>query len=221
MNSPQNHSRFELHSFLTTAANEAATDPLDFSSLPWREDQHAKSQVVAMGFGDDQASAFPVGINRGKGTLRPARSVRETVAEFYLVQRRLGPALAMIPRRKNVLVNGVPALSFQVLSPRDGLLLRPGLHTYVTERFRPYVGPPTDEMLSRKMRCPCCQIPLDKSTRVVTCRCGVAYHWEDAESHPEVDADDRLDCFAQIRVCLSCKRPVTLGDSLVWDPATV
>lgn len=215
----QNNSQFELHSFATMTSKQSPSHPLDFSDLPWQDDQHPKPHVMALGFAGQQAGPYPVGADAGKCELRRAAPGSSVLAEFYLVNRPLGPALAMVPRCGSVLVNGLSALSFQVLSPRDGLLLSPGLHTYVTQRIKPYIGQPRGAML--KQSCPVCRIPLTQETHVITCRCHVAYHHETGESHPDAAASDRLNCFEQIRVCLSCNRPLTLGESLVWDPATV
>jgi len=96
-------------------------------------------------------------------------------------------------------------------------VISPGVHTYVTQRIRPHVGPPLPSMIGQK--CPFCRIPIDKDTSVVSCRCGVVYHKETAESHGHVEAADRLNCFEKVRACLSCNRPVTLNESLVWDPS--
>lgn len=220
MNSEQNSNQFELHSFPTMQSAADTTDTFDFSALNWRDDQRQRAGILALDFANAPAERISVSVNRDLRELRTNKATRRAVAEFHLVQRRFGPALAMIPRESHVLVNGVPSLSVHVLSARDSLVLAPGIHTYVTQRVRPYLGPPTEEMLKQKQRCPCCRIPLDKETQVVTCRCGVAYHRESAESHPDVAEEDRLNCFEQIRVCLSCKRPLSLKESLVWDPST-
>src|SRR5205823_5172789 len=79
--------------------------------------------------------------------------------------------------------------------------------------------PPAGELVGKQ--CPFCRIPADTTTRVVTCRCGVLYHHETAESHPHVSEGERLKCFEMIRACLSCGRPVTAHDYLVWDPASL
>jgi hypothetical protein len=112
----------------------------------------------------------------------------------------------------------LPALPLCVLAAKDALVLGPGLHSYVTERVIPYVGPPPAAFLGQ--RCPACRIPFDETTRVATHRCGVAYHAETEESHSDVAPDDRLQCIEKVQSCLSCGRRVTLVEELVWDPAT-
>ena len=71
------------------------------------------------------------------------------------------------------------------------------------------------------MKCPFCKIAITADARVATCRCGVVYHDETAESHPEIPEQDRLNCLSKVRACLSCSRTVTLEESLVWDPGTL
>ena len=94
-----------------------------------------------------------------------------SLAEFWTIQRQTGPALVMMTDRPYVLVNGVPAMSLTVLRPRDTLGLLPGQPHFVTQRIRPYVGPPPSELLG--IRCPRCKIPLASETRIVRHRCGV------------------------------------------------
>ena len=126
--------------------------------------------------------------------------------------------LALISRRRPVLVNGLPALSLAVVATRDSLTLGPETF-YVTERIRPHVGRPTEEMIG--LKCPMCRVAVDAESVVVTCICGAVYHHETEQSHPDLPADERLNCLDQIRVCLVCNRPVTPHEHLVWDPQSV
>jgi hypothetical protein len=141
-----------------------------------------------------------------------------SLADFVVVPHGLSTVLVMLPRRVGLLVNGLPALSLNVLRPRDGLVMTPGWHTYVTQRIRPYLGPPPDEMLGQS--CPYCRIPIAKDTYVFVHRCGVAYHCETAENRPDIAEEERLNCHLRMRSCFSCNQPVWLEERLVWDPAS-
>jgi hypothetical protein len=141
-------------------------------------------------------------------------------AVFRMVRRgRMGNALAMIAHAEDILVNGLPALPLSVLAPKDSITLGCSCLCYVTERIKPFVGQPGGEQLTQK--CPFCRLVTDASTRIVTCMCGAAYHWETAESHPQSPENDRLRCFEKIQNCLSCGRQLSKEETLVWDPATL
>lgn len=219
--------QFELHALLPMLADELpapalADDPVsplaeDIEQLPWQEGQASCWQTplaIAESDGDVLVASDPA-----SGLLTRVDDESQAQARFRIVHRKLGMSLAMLPQNGGVTVNGLPALPLAILSPRDLLSLVPGCHVYVTERVRPHVGAPTPEMLGQK--CPYCRVPIDKDTRVVSHRCGAIYHHETAESHPQVPEKDRLNCFTEIRGCLSCNRPVTLEEFLVWDPATL
>ncbi len=212
-------SQFELHSFRGEDdwSDGSSSLQAEIDRLDWNEHELPTASVLVVDEDAPEADALFVGI--AEDTKCPVRVAadEQPVAEFRTVQRRLGPALAMFPCHDGVLVNGLPALALTVLAPRDALVLAPGLQTYVTQRIRPYVGKATEEMIGKK--CPFCRIPIDRDTRVVTCRCGVVYHLETDESHPDVDESDRLACFNKVRKCLSCSREVTFEESLVWGPA--
>lgn len=159
-----------------------------------------------------------VRVDADSGQLLPADQ-GSAQAGLLVVARRLGQGLALLACDDGVLVNGQPAAPFSVLTTRDSLTLAPGTIHYVTERFRPYIGPPTEDMQKQKKKCPCCQLPFEPASRLITCYCAQCYHWETAESHP--DKADRLDCFSKVRACLSpsCRRPMTRGEeTLTWDP---
>ena len=210
-------STFELHSIsYIDRSGFAESTPLN--SLQWTQSDETCASILEVKFDDsDDQNLIWVGID--EVTNCPCRIDQESnsIVGFKPVQRKMGNALAMCVRRDAVLVNGFRALSFSVLSARDSLVLSPGVHTYVTQRIRPHVGPPLNMMIGQK--CPFCRIPITEDTQVVSCRCGVVYHNETEESHADVDVSDRLNCFAKLRACLSCNRPVTLNESLVWDPS--
>jgi hypothetical protein len=132
--------------------------------------------------------------------------------------------LALIALHDEVLVNGVPALRLTVLGAKDSIfVVKAGLLLYVTERFRPFVGCPTEETGLFGQECPACAIEIqaEPRTHVVTCRCGVAYHHETANTHPDMDPDDRLNCLQQTKVCLRCGKELTTEERLVWNPAAL
>jgi len=157
-------------------------------------------------------------VDKANGQLLPA-DPGSALAGLLVVARRLGQGLAMFARDADILVNGLPAVPCSVLTTRDAITFAPGLLHYVTERFKPFIGPPSEDMLKQKRTCPCCQLPFEPASRVIPCYCGQPYHWESTESHP--DKSGRLDCFERVRKCLSpnCGRAMTRGEeTLTWDP---
>ncbi len=208
---PLNLGRFELH----TLADKSEA-PADIAASPWAEQQPPASYAEATIAPDDQL--VWVRLNKTNEGLSRTRNRDEAVAGFRVVRRRLGSALAMIVQGEGVLVNGVPALPLAVLSVKDSVVLGPGRHFYVTQRLQPYLGPPPQHVLNKP--CPFCQIPITDDTRIYLCPCGAPYHYETAESHPQVEASERLNCYAKIEKCLSCGRRLTLEEFLEWDPAT-
>jgi hypothetical protein len=150
----------------------------------------------------------------------PLRRVGRAVdadAGFCQVRRRQSGVLAMIVQRHDILVNGRPALPLSILSARDAVVVGPGVHAYVTERYKPYIGAPTGPLTGKP--CPFCRIPFTPETQVVTCRCGAAYHYE-VVSPPGPDGEQEpLRCVTRIRQCLSCQRELSLEEHLEWDPS--
>jgi hypothetical protein len=166
------------------------------------------------------AANLPVSVDSDTGQPRVVDDASRAVAVFRMVRRgRMGSALAMISQAGDVLVNGLPALPLSVLAPKDSITLGPSCLCFITERIKPHVGQPSGEQLTQK--CPFCRLVTDSSTRVVTCLCGAAYHWETPESHPNTTENDRLRCFEKIQNCLSCGRQLSKEETLVWDPATL
>lgn len=217
-----NRSTFELLTFLDRphAAPESANGDPGMPGMPWQDDNQRSKAVLEFFVNErEQDHAIRVGIEKGTGCPCPVTDQQDSIAGFAVIKRRLGSALTMTTHRGGVIVNGLPALSFTVLLPRDSVVIAPGVHSYVTERIRPYIGAPLPESIG--VKCPFCRIPVTHDTRVVSCRCGVVYHHETEESHGAINEKDRLDCLSKIRVCLSCSRPVTLEESLVWDPETL
>jgi hypothetical protein len=216
-----NGSTFELHSFVSSDGrwelNEAAEG---MSGLPWQDEPHRSESVLEF-VTDESNPDETIWVGVDKKTNCPCRvsGEQDRVASFAVINRRLGPALCMTSHRPGLLVNAIPALDMTVLLPRDSVVIAPGIHSYVTERIVPHVGAPSQAMIGKK--CPFCRIPVTNETHVVTCRCGVIYHHETEESHGAIDEKDRLNCFSKVSVCLSCNRPVTLGEYLVWDPETL
>jgi hypothetical protein len=213
---------FELQSF--GGRSHVETDLADTEhgafGVPWQDEPHRSGSVlVFVADESQQENAVWVGVDKETNCPCRASGEQDSVATFSVIKRRLGPALCMTVHRAGVLVNGLPALDFSVLRPRDSLVIAPGIHSYVTERVRPYVGTPAQELIGKK--CPFCRIPVTNDTRIVTCRCGVVYHHETEASHGAIAEKDRLNCLSKIRLCMSCSRPVTLEEYLVWDPGTL
>lgn len=215
-----NQSTFELHTCrLPTADGHAspANDPQPVT-VSW-DDPPSRGEVFRVAA---DGGPLRLGIDSESGCLAGVAGLEPACVEFRVVQRKLGPALVMLPQRRGVLVNGLPALSMAVLRPQDSVVVSAGEHLLVTERIRPYVGPPTTEMLAAKLKCPLDRLPVTADTRVVTCgHCGLPYHNETEHSHPHTPEAERLDCFSKVKSCLSCGRPLTLEETLAWDPATL
>jgi hypothetical protein len=210
---------FELHSCDTAATPAATADNDDIralmESLPWRAGQQAQRSVLAIPGGGEPACVI---WNPAQRCLELCEDPAASIAEFRVIPRQFSPALAFVPRDSGVLVNGLPPLSLTMLQPRDVLRLAAGVHTFVTQRIRPYVGPPPAELVGTK--CPSCRIPVAEDSQVYVHRCGVPYHLETEDTHPQLAAEDRLDCFHNVRTCLSCNREMTLAETLAWDPTT-
>jgi hypothetical protein len=155
----------------------------------------------------------------GRFTPIPARE--PGALGFQVVRRQFSALLALRSLRDDLLINGLPALRFSVLTSQDSIFLAgPRRMFYVTERFFPRIGPPTEQSVGRD-RCAHCRNVLEAGTRTVNCYCGALYHWETAESHPHLKAEDRLDCLERRKVCASCQRELTTKEYLVWDPVMI
>ena len=203
--------QYELHSSRLIPQADSADD-----SWQYFTEEESDTSILPLCFDADAPHFAWIGADAESGDLCVVDDEAKGIAGFTVVHRRLGPALGMVAKRPGLLVNALPALDFHALGPRDCLVLAPGVMTCVTERFFPHAGPPLPEHLG--LRCPCCKIEVTSGTHVVSCRCGCVYHNESAQSHPDLDAEDRLNCFEKVRVCLSCNRPLTLDPVLVWDP---
>jgi hypothetical protein len=151
-------------------------------------------------------------LERVSGPDRAAFGVR-------VVRHRLAAYLAVLPLRPPALVNGLPMSGLAVLSSGDSLVVVPGCLCHVTERFRPHVGSPPEELVGKK--CPFCSLAITAQTRIGVCRCGAPYHHETAESHPEIAEEDRLCCFTRARACLACSRELTSEEYRLWDPGSL
>ncbi len=205
-------SQFEIH-----PGSRLGEEPADAAPLPWHEQQPPKSPPpVAIQEAD---GLIYVGIDPATGKLERVADAENAIAALQVVRRRLSSDLAMIALKEGLRVNGLPATPFSVLAVKDSLVLSAGSLSYVTERFRPFIGAPADGLIGKK--CPYCRIPVQGTSRVVTCRCGAPYHWETAESHPDVPDADRLKCFEKVKTCLSCNRELTTEERLVWEPTSL
>lgn len=202
---------------MTTFELHLAPLSSSIDELPWR-DEPAVPRGDALRVVDSDGVVW-VRVDVSQSRLDRVAGSREAAAGFRVARRKLGAELAMLAPRDGVRVNGLPALPFTMLAPKDSVLLEPGYLAYVTERFRPYVGTTPRELIGKK--CSFCRIPATETTRIVTCRCGAFYHSETVESHPNVSDEDRLKCLERIKKCLSCGRTVTLDEYLVWDPGTM
>lgn len=203
---------FEIH-----ATRIGQDEPYDPNSFPWdskKKKEEARSKPLTICESDGLVWARDD--SRSK-SLERVRDSSDATVGFRFVRHRGKAALAMLPRTDGALVNGRPALPLAILSVKDCLVLGHAVHAYVTERVRPYIGPPPAEYLSKQ--CPFCRIPFTPETELVTCRCGAAYHYERNGPGKSEDADEPLMCFEKARRCLACERPLVLEEYLEWDPA--
>jgi hypothetical protein len=206
---PVNQVQLEIH-----PTGTCTEEPARF---PWQEADPAPAPPpLAL---TETDGLVGVRVDPKSGQLERVEARGQAAFVLKVSRRRLSAELVLIARGESALVNGVPAPPLAVLSVGDSLGLGPGLLAHVTERVTPYVGPPVGELIGKK--CAHCRIPAGPETRVVTHRCGVLYHYETAESHPQTPEHERLNCFEKVSACLSCKRELTLQPHLAWDPRSL
>lgn len=205
----QSRSQFELHDLQDAACDELhAVFPADCSS-----EFRAHILVVA----DDEPAW--VGFDDDARSLVRVPEACDAAFGIQVVHRKLTNELALVPVQAGILVNSIPALGVTLVGTRDSISAGSGRLLYVTQRVRPHVGPPTEEMLSARAKCPFCKLTVTPDTVVVSCRCGAVYHRESETTHPQLTPDDLLSCQTKISTCLACGRLVSLEESLDWDPA--
>ena len=110
-------------------------------------------------------------------------------------------------------VNGAWCGAAAVLHEKDELLVPDVLPgpLFVTLFAEPFLGPPPAELVGQP--CGFCKVPFEGGTRLYRCPCGAALHAESAS-----DADDPLDCVAQLATCRSCGLPLLAEPGLTWTP---
>lgn len=207
---PASERIFEIHTSLPVVAETEESLP-GLESVP-----AARSSVLTI---TEDVGRLGITLNPQDNSLLRATQPEDAILEVRVVRHRLSAYLALLPLRPGVLGNGLPAPRLAVLTSGDSLVPAAGCLCHVTERVRPYVGPPGDELLGKK--CPFCMLPLTAQTRIFVCRCGAPYHHETAESHPDMVEADRLRCFEKVRACLSCGRAIVAEEYLVWDPKSL
>ena len=211
-----NRTLLELH-----PAVFAGTEHPNAAHLPWCESQ-GSTEIPSppLVVGADDALVWAKVVEGAGGRIRKVTSPDEADAGFCFLALGRKKYLGLFPLRSGILVNGSPSLSFNVLTTRDSVLLRPGCIAYVTTRVLPFAGRPPDDLLGKK--CCLCGIPIEESTQVVVCVCGQPFHHETSESHTEIVSEqERLACFDKVKKCLSCGRDLALEPFLLWDPRSV
>jgi hypothetical protein len=207
-----NPSCFEIH-----LAERVSAEPSGDDLAPWRDDApSARCQPFLVTESDGL-----VGVRVLADGPRLARTSSIESGDFAVrvVRQRLSAYLALLAVRQGLLVNGVPVAGLTILTTGDSLVPAAGCLCHVTERVRPYVGPPVGDLLDKK--CPFCRLPLTATTQVVVCRCGAPYHHETDQQPADRADEDRLRCFEKVRACLSCGRTVGIHEYLMWDPASL
>lgn len=201
---------YEIH-----VARFGSDPPYDSTSSPWnRGKQESSLQPLSIA---ESAGLLWFAPNPKSQSLKRVPKRKDATVGFRFVRNRGKPALAMLPNTDGVLVNGRPALPLNILAVKDCLVLGHAVHAYVTERVRPYVGPPPESLIGKP--CPFCRIPFTADTIIATCRCGAAYHYEQPTDETKANPDEILRCFEKVRQCLACGRQLTLEEHLEWDPA--
>ncbi|MCH7990321.1 MAG: hypothetical protein IID46_14360, partial [Planctomycetes bacterium] len=159
--------QYELH-----AVQLGFDETSDVDLMPWHDEEppHA-DPPFPISEGDGTVWAR---LNGESGLLERSSGPRGAEFALRVVKRRFSADLALLTRRSDVLVNGLPALKLTLLGTKDSVRLAPGCLVYVTERVTPYVGPATAEMVGKK--CPFCRVPIADDAHVVTCPFGAVYH---------------------------------------------
>jgi hypothetical protein len=207
---------FELHE--APLARDECIDP---GALVWRPAAPRKSSP-ALCIGESAGMTWARVLPRDQPEPFEIVSARRPGAlGLQVVRNRFSALLAVRSLRDDVFINGLPGLRLSILGVQDTILLaQPRRLLYVTEYFRPYVGPPPNDLV-RDKRCPHCRDPFLPDTRVVSCYCGDFFHWETAESHPHLAEEDRLDCAERARICKRCQHELTTHGYRVWDPVSL
>lgn len=204
--------QYELH-----AAGLGLDDVANLDSFPWQHDEQPDVDPPFAVRGAD--GTVWARLNGESGMLERMDGPADAEFAFRVLKRRFSTDMAMLTRRHDVLVNGLPALKLSLLGTKDSVRLAPGRMFYVTERVNPYVGMATEEHVGKK--CPFCRMPITADTYVATCRCGAVYHNETGESHPDLSEEDRLDCVSKVQTCLACGHELKLSEHLLWDPESL
>lgn len=209
--------QFELHAAgfdLHSGENGAEPDP--FGPISYSDSPDVSDPPFPL---REEEGTVWARLNGESGLLERSDGPAGSDYALRVLKQRLSSRLALLTRRGDVLVNGLPALTLTLLATKDSVRLAPGRLFYVTERVKPYVGQATEEMVGKK--CPFCRLPITAETHVVTCRCGAVYHHETVETRPDLPEEDRLICIDKVQACLACGQQLTLEEYLVWDPMTL
>ncbi len=197
----------------------ASSIPLnDLSQLPCREQRKAAFKLALRVAPGETAW---VDLDPHTRELRRVAAGGPPLAGFRYEQTASSDQLVLFAKHDQVRVNGIRPLPMAVLETKDLIRLGPQSLFYLTERVTPYSGPPTDAMIAAGVRCAFCRLAFDKSTHILTHQCGLAFHDESEETHPEIPESDRLQCASRLAVCLGCKTPLSREPYLVWDPASI
>lgn len=209
-----NTTEFELHVVSVFTQTQATVPAVaDLLKDLRRRPTAAAPQVISI-----PSDGTPIGLANTAGQLKvDDPGAPDELAQFSMIEFAGSAAVAMTTYRPDVYVNSVPALRLSVLTVKDCVRFRPGIHAFLTQRIRPYVGKPPKSILGDQ--CPYCRIPFNDATQVAFHECNVAYHHETEQSHPDLPETERLACFTRLKHCLSCQHEMRLDERLVWDPA--
>ena len=209
-----NQTEYELHGLNASFGDEAAKTGLLFS----KRNPEPGEDLTLLRISEDDRTVW-AGVDDQRGLIREVDGPEQAVAGFRVVRGRVSTRLGMIAKSSGIMVNAFPALSFSVLTTKDSIRLSPNHLLYLTERVKPYVGAPPAELIGKT--CKYCGIEFSSETRIVSCHCSLAYHWETEESHPHLKLEERLPCYEEVKRCLSCSRELTIEEYLTWDPSTI
>jgi hypothetical protein len=102
------------------------------------------------------------------------------------------------------------------LRPGSTLSLH-GCQWLLARRFTPERRPVSADIA--ELRCSVCGMELRRGKEVSPCQCGALYHFERAVEGK--DNGDLLDCYAEAKVCHSCKQEISLETRLLPDPKSL
>ena len=114
-----NQNQYELHS-----AGLGLDESADLDSFPWQQEQQPDADPPFAVRGTD--GTVWARLNGESGLLERMEGPANAEFAFRVLKRRFSTDMAMLTRRHDVLVNGLPALKLTLLGIKDSVRLAPG-----------------------------------------------------------------------------------------------